>query len=34
MGVMDFINRLVEILQLEIEELWDVIQQAFKPVEP
>ena len=33
MGVIDFINGLVEILWLETKELWDIAQQAFKPVE-
>ena len=34
MGVIDLINRLVEILRLEAEELWDATQQALKPVKP
>ena len=33
-GVIDFINGLVEVLWLETEELWDIAWQAFKPVKP
>ena len=34
MGVMDFINGLVEILRLETKELRDAAWQTFTPVEP
>ena len=33
-GVIDFINGLVEILRLETEELWDVVQQVFALIKP
>ncbi len=33
-GVMDLINRLVEILWLEALELQDAAQKAFTPVKP
>jgi len=31
---MDFINGLVEVLQLETVELWDAVKEAFALVEP
>ncbi len=33
-GVMDFINGLVEILRLEIEELQVIVWEAFAPIKP
>ena len=33
-GVTDLINRLVEVLRLETEELRNIAWQAFAPVEP
>ena len=33
-GIMDFINGLVEILRLEIEELQVIVWEAFAPIKP